>query len=129
MGSEMCIRDRKNHDVPKRLGLRPARTESAAVSRASSPGPAISRAGSASEAGSAGSVAVVEDVPDEIEGVKAHMPPSDEDLATLGERSSDGKGKGEGEGQGAEDGHRQDVEVSDTARRMQNLSSADLPRS
>ncbi|KAI7721620.1 hypothetical protein KC353_g1203, partial [Hortaea werneckii] len=96
--------DDLSQDFEKKLGLRADMAASAAVSRANSPGPSTG----GSNAG--------DDVPDEIEGVKQHVPPTDENLLSgvTGDQRDTDVGKAE-EATSKEDG-----EVSATAKKLKN---------
>ncbi|KAK5135638.1 hypothetical protein LTR08_004939 [Meristemomyces frigidus] len=86
--------DDLSQDFEKKLGLRTATAESAAVSRASS-----MRSPQDGQGSSSGGDLVPDDVPDEIEGVKPHLPgvhdqPGVSETGTLQHRGDETGGDG-----------------------------------
>ncbi|TKA30095.1 hypothetical protein B0A50_02814 [Salinomyces thailandicus] len=104
--------DEQSQDFEKKLGLRAENVESAEVSRASSPGPS----------GGVGGTGVEEDeVPEEIEGVKRHVPSSDEELLS----GSGGRAEPDAVGKNAASPG-QELETA-TARKLKSTAFVDAP--
>lgn len=99
--------DDQSQDFEKKLGLRADKAASAAVSRASSPGPSGSTGGKA------------DDVPDEIDGVKRHVPQSDENLlknATMNQTDAAVR---------ARESWREGDQMSQTTAKLKDMSTTD----